>query len=231
MSNMDLRVVLLLNSLCLEILRIDSHVWTAQKYWKLPCEKSVQSNFSGGQKFDRHCPWKALVCKTKQPYISNLKSQISNLYFNTAKLHQGFLVQCKGAVISRWGGGEGWEGRNYFKSESPKLLAPLRLTAQNPAPSKSMFPKNCNPLLMTFWVFECCIARIHISVTLRQLFHWNKKNVTIYNIFGGRSGIIWILMFMIPVVFYLNDPWFSSRFMIHKDFWSPIHLMMFSLAT
>ena len=34
---------------------------------------------------------------------------------------------------------------------------------------------------------------------------------------------------MIPVVFFLNDSWFSSRFMIHEDFWSPIHLMMFSL--
>ena len=76
MTNTDLRVVLLLYSLCLEILRFDSPVWTAQKYWTGQCEQSVQSNFSGGRKFDRYCLNEALVCKTKQPENSNLKSQI-----------------------------------------------------------------------------------------------------------------------------------------------------------
>ena len=41
---------------------------------------------------------------------------------------------------------------------------------------------------------------------------------------GGRSGIILILIFMIPVVFAsIHDSWFlqnfSSRFIIHEDFW------------
>ena len=73
-----------------------------------------------------------------------------------------------------WGGG-GEEGWYYLKNAGPKILAPLRLTAQNPAPSKNVCPQNCNPPLITFWVFECYMVRIHISVTLRQLFHWNKK--------------------------------------------------------
>ena len=32
-------------SLCLEILRFDSPVWTTQKYWTVPFEQRVQSNF------------------------------------------------------------------------------------------------------------------------------------------------------------------------------------------
>ena len=88
---------------------------------------------------------------------------------------------------------------------------------KNPACSKNVCPKNCHPLLITFWVFKCCSARIPISVTLRQLFHWNKKSITIYNIFGGRSGIIWILIFMIPVVFL--PQWFMIFFQIHDSRW------------
>ena len=99
-------------------------------------------------------------------------------------------------------------------------------------------PKNFSPsqvnssqILPPPWVFECYIARIHISVTLRQLFHWNKK-VLLFTIFlevEGESFESWYSWFL--SFFYLNDSWFSSRFMIHEDFWSPIHLMMFSLAT
>ena len=40
-----------------------------------------------------------------------------------------------------WGGGGegGGRGRYYFKSEAPKILAPLRLTAQKSCPP----PKKC----------------------------------------------------------------------------------------
>ena len=56
---------------------------------------------------------------------------------------------------------------------------------------------------------------------------------------GGKSGItliLLILIFMIPVVFTSmihdsNKTRFSSRFMIHGDFLSPIHLVIFSVAT
>ena len=144
------------------------------------------------------------------------------------KIHRSPKFREQSLTIG-WGGGEGWY---YLKNAGPKILAPLRLTAQNPAPSKNVCPQNCNPPLTTFWVFECYMVRIHISVTLRQLFHWNKK-VLLFTIFSGveAESLIWILIFMIPVVFYLNDSWFSSRFTIHEDSWSPIHLMMFSLAT
>ena len=56
---------------------------------------------------------------------------------------------------------------------------------------------------------------------------------------GGNSGItliLLILIFMIPVVFTSmihdsNKTRFSSRFKIHGDFLSPIHLVIFSVAT
>ena len=111
---------------------------------------------------------------------------------------------------------EGGEGRYYFKKWGPKNFSPSQVNSKNPAPSKNVCLKNYNPPLITLWVCICCIARIHISVTLRQLFHWNKKSATIYNIFGGRSKIIWILIFMIPVVFFLPR-WLMIFFRIHDS--------------
>ena len=79
-------------------------------------------------------------------------------------------------------------------------------------------------------------TKLHTIINILSIRMLHRRNVTLrlllllFTIFSGgtgRSGIFWILIFMIPVVFYLNDSWFSSRFMIHEDFWSPIHLMMF----
>ena len=41
-------------SLFLEIFRFDSSMWTAQKYWTVPCERSARTDFSNGQKFDQY---------------------------------------------------------------------------------------------------------------------------------------------------------------------------------
>lgn len=43
------------DSLWLEMLRLDSSVWTEQKYWMVPYQQSVRSNFSTGWKFDKYC--------------------------------------------------------------------------------------------------------------------------------------------------------------------------------
>ena len=86
-----------------------------------------------------------------------------------------------------------------------------------------MCPKNCNPPLITLWVFECCIARIHISVTLRQLFHWNKK-VLLFTIFSGveaksfESWYSWFLLFFTSMTnefFQIHD---SQRLLITYSF-------------
>ena len=45
----------------------------------------------------------------------------------------------KGAVINYWGGGGGMQGRYFLKSEGPKVLAPLRLTAQKAWPPTNMW--------------------------------------------------------------------------------------------
>ena len=39
-----------------------------------------------------------------------------------------------------------------------------------------------------FWEFECCTARNHTNVILRQLFHWNKKKVYFNTLFTKPTG-------------------------------------------
>ena len=78
----------------------------------------------------------------------------------------------------------GGEVRYHFKREGLKILAPLRLTAQKSCPLKKCVPEKfvtlpCNNILS----IQCCTLRIHMSVTLRQFFHWNKKTVSIHNIY------------------------------------------------
>ena len=56
---------------------------------------------------------------------------------------------------------------------------------------------------------------INISVTLRQLFQWNKK-VLLFTIFSGvEAESNWILIFMIPVFFL--PQWFMILFQIHDS--------------
>ena len=64
----------------------------------------------------------------------------------------------------------------------------------------------------------------YISFRFGKLFHsWNgREKMARSSVIGGRSGIIWILIFMIPVVFtsmihdsykkFLPDSWFTKTF-------------------
>ena len=53
--------------------------------------------------------------------------------------------------------------------------------------------------------------------------------------FGGRGGIIWILIFMIPLIFasLINDSYknFLPDSRLTKTFWSPIDFIIFAVAT
>ena len=121
---------------------------------------------------------------------------VANKHLNQANKKENKKTVVRKRSLTIGGGGAGGrEGRYYFKSEGPKILATL-----------------------TFWVFECCIARIHISVTLRQLFHWNKK-VLLFTIFSGveaesfESWYWWFLSFFTSMIHhFLPDSWFTKTF-------------------
>ena len=91
-------------------------------------------------------------------------------------------VDVKGAVLSYWG-----EGRHYFKSEGPKILALLRLTAQKSCPPPRMGAQKIVTL--------SCKNILSIQMLHREnpyernyetIFSWNKKSVSIHNIFKNH---------------------------------------------
>ena len=74
---------------------------------------------------------------TKIAYLKILKAK-DQLQWASQPSHDSPFGERSLAIGGRGGGGK---GRYYFKSEGPKLLAPIRLTAQNSCPLQICVPQ------------------------------------------------------------------------------------------